>query len=64
MQHHKIYVSKPSLIGKFHDLSAQYATSNSCIFYSGASHHMTHSNELLSPIFDCSISHIAIRDST
>jgi hypothetical protein len=66
MQQHKIYVSKPSSTGKGHALSARalYASLDSWIFDSGASHHMTHSNELLPSTSDCSISQISIGDST
>jgi hypothetical protein len=66
MQQHKISVPKPSSSGKGHALSAQalYASSNSWILDSGASHHMTHSHELFPSTSDCSISHIAVGDST
>jgi hypothetical protein len=49
MQQHKISVPKPSSSGKGHALSAQdlYASLDSWILDSGASHHMTHSHELL-----------------
>jgi hypothetical protein len=66
MQQHKISVPKPSSSGKGHALSAQdlYASSDNWILDSGASHHMTHSHEFLPSTYDCSISQIAVGDST
>jgi hypothetical protein len=58
MKQHKISVPKPSSTSKGHALSAQalYASSDSWILDSGASHHMTHSHELLASTSECSIS--------
>ena len=66
MQQHKTLVSKPSSSGKGHALFAQdlCASLDSWIFDSGASHHMTHSNEFLASTSNCRISQIAIGDST
>jgi hypothetical protein len=66
MKQHKISVPKPSSTSKGHALSAQalYASSNSWILDSGASHHMTHSHDLLASTSECSISQIAVGDST
>ena len=66
MRKHKISVPKPSYASKGHALSSQvvYAYSNSWILDSGASHHMTHSHELFTSTSECSISRIAVGDST
>jgi hypothetical protein len=66
MRQHKISVPKPSSTSKGHALSTQslYAFSDSWIFDYGASHHMTHSHELLASISKCNISQITVGDST
>ena len=59
-------MSKYSSTGKGYALSAWalYASLDSWIFDSGASHHMTQSNELLPSTSHSIISQISIRDST
>jgi hypothetical protein len=66
MKKHNISIPKPSSTSKGHALSAQalYASSDSWILDSGASHHMTHSHESLASTSERSISRIAIGDST
>jgi hypothetical protein len=66
MKQHKISIPKPSSTSKGHVLSTQalYASSDSWILDSGASNHMTHSHELLASTSKCSISQIAVGDST
>ena len=66
MKQHNISVSKPSSSGKGHALFAQssHASSNSWIFDSGASHHMTHTSESLQSPSDCHISQIEVGNSS
>jgi hypothetical protein len=63
MRKHKISVLKSSSTSKGL-AQALYESSDSWILDFGASHHITHSHELLASTFECSISQIEIRDST